>query len=218
MWTFITFFGDSNFTLPGAALLFLWLVCNSRWQQALRWGWWFGLAMLLVAVSKILFMAWNIAPPLLNFTGISGHSASAAMLYLGMALLLSQEHGAGRRLFYLSLAALLVVAIAMSRLILGAHSMSEVIAGVGIGAFAVFLFNASLASPDPQPDTAPMKGKSLMAASLLLLLLLTDGRPAPTQTILEEIAQALSGQSRTYDRAVPLQEAAPAPEKQKRPV
>lgn len=160
--------------------------------------------MLIVAVSKILFMAWNIAPPLLNFTGISGHSASAAMLYLGMALVLSQARGAGRRLFYLSLAVLLVAAIAISRLILGAHSLSEVIAGVSIGAFAVFLFSASLGSSDQQGDTAPLKGKPLIAVSMLLFLLLIDGRPAPTQTILEEIAQALSGQARIYDRAVPL--------------
>lgn len=204
MWPLITFLGDSNFTLPCAALLFLWLAYNSRWRQALHWGWWFGLTMLIVAVSKILFMAWNIAPPLLNFTGISGHSASAAMLYLGMALMLSQARGAGRRLFYLSVAVLLVAAIAISRLILGAHSLSEVIAGVGIGAFAVFLFSTALPPSGRQRDAPPLKGTQLMAVSMLLFLLLIDGRPAPTQTILEKIAQALSGQTQAYERTVPL--------------
>jgi hypothetical protein len=51
----------------------------------------FGGAMMIVVISKPLFMGWDITLPMLNFTGFSGHTASSSALYLSIALLLTQD-------------------------------------------------------------------------------------------------------------------------------
>ncbi|PNR73299.1 hypothetical protein BRN96_16620, partial [Xanthomonas oryzae pv. oryzae] len=76
-WHTITFLGDSAITVPGACILALWLAVNRLWRPMLAWLISFGGAMLIVVISKLLFMGWDIRPPLLNFTGFSGHTASS---------------------------------------------------------------------------------------------------------------------------------------------
>lgn len=203
MWNHVTFFGDSSFTLPCSALLFLWLSYNKQWRAALFWAISFGAAMFLVAASKVMFMAWHLAPPVLgNFTGISGHTASATALYLALSAVLFRDAGRAARLVTLALATALVFTIAISRVALRVHSGSEVILGLAVGAAAALLFALNLHSP---AEHAPsLRGKLLMPLLMLGVLLLTEGRPAPTQDFLTQVAQALSGRGQVYGRSAPL--------------
>lgn len=202
MWNLVTFLGDSSFTVPAALLIYLWLCFNRLWRQSIRWALCFGLTILFVSLTKIIFMGWQIAPLLLNFTGVSGHAASATTLYLSLALLYS--HAAPHRKQLLTIAASLglVLLIAISRLAIKVHSPSEVIAGVALGIIAALVFRRGFRPP--AAGTRPLRGRSLVALLLMLIMLATNGTPAPTQDLLMQIAMTLSGRSTVYGRTQPL--------------
>ena len=63
----------------------------------------------------------------------SGHAAMSTVIYGFLAVLLAPALRAGWRWLAVCAAALLVCAIAFSRLYLGAHWLADVLAGVGLG-------------------------------------------------------------------------------------
>lgn len=198
-WHSITFFGDSAITIPAACILALWLGLNKMWRPMLAWLICFGTAMFIVVVSKLLFMGWDIAPPMLNFTGFSGHTASSSALYLSIAFLLTQASKRSRRLLVLALTAVAVSAIGVSRLMIKVHSESEVVLGLFLGAGAAWVFSRSLQRSPP-----PWRHLVLPLGLVAALLMTGFDKPAPTQTYLQELAKNLSGRSEVYFRHEPL--------------
>ncbi|MBP1312902.1 phosphatase PAP2 family protein [Herbaspirillum huttiense F1] len=198
-WHTITFLGDSAITVPGACILALWLAVNRLWRPMLAWLIAFGGAMLIVVISKLLFMGWDIRPPLLNFTGFSGHTASSCALYLSVALLLTRRSTPAWRTTILAITALLVTAVGLSRLMIKVHSESEVLLGLLVGASAAWTFGLSLREP------APALRHFLLPFALAAGLLMTGfDKPAPTQSFLQELAKNLSGRTEVYVRHDPL--------------
>jgi membrane-associated phospholipid phosphatase len=199
-WHAITFLGDSAFTVPGACVVALWLGMNGWWRQMLRWLFAFGAAMMVVVLSKLLYMGWNIAPPLLyNFTGVSGHTASASALYLSTAALLTQGRPPQARAIAVAGIGALVLAVALSRLMIKVHSTSEVVTGLLLGGCAAWWFCRGLSQVDPR-----LRGGLALAAAACFMLMGTSGQPAPTHALLQQIAMALSGHAQVYTRTIPL--------------
>ena len=199
-WHALSFFGDSALTVPGALVLALWLAANGRWRMMLRWLCAFGGAMMIVVVSKLLFMGWHIVPPWLpNFTGVSGHSASAMCFYLGLGLLLSEGKSGTERAVTVSGAVLLAVTVGLSRLAIKVHSPSEVITGLALGALAGAWFWLGLHGP-----AEVLRRRFVLVAFAAFMLAGSDARPAPTQQLLQQIALWLSGHERVYTRSEPL--------------
>jgi len=81
-WWRLTAFGDSTSILPLAALLAIWLCARPESRRA---GWLLVATVLIdggvVAASKVLYMAWGVHPPGLDFIGLSGHSAMAFLFW-----------------------------------------------------------------------------------------------------------------------------------------
>jgi membrane-associated phospholipid phosphatase len=67
----------------------------------------------------------------------SGHTANATVLWLGLALLLVR--GARTRVISIAAAVLMVIAIGLSRNMLGVHWPSDVVAGWAFGLFWILL-------------------------------------------------------------------------------
>lgn len=198
-WHTITFLGDSTMTIPGACILALWLGINRMWRPMLAWLFAFGGAMMIVVISKLLFMGWDITLPMLNFTGFSGHTASSSALYLSIALLLTQDSNRRRRALVLALTALLVTAVGLSRLMIKVHSESEVLLGLLVGATAAWAFGLSLR------QSAPPLRHLLLPLGLAVALMMTGfDKPAPTQSFLQELAKDLSGRTEVFMRHEPL--------------
>jgi undecaprenyl-diphosphatase len=96
---------------------------------------------------------------LLTFSFPSEHTTQAAGIYLTIALLLSKGIASGRRRLVIALAVLMAMAVAWSRVYLGAHYPTDVAAGLLLGwgwALLVFRFaRLQLTQSVTQTVTAP---------------------------------------------------------------
>ncbi|MBE5252403.1 MAG: hypothetical protein QRY16_09665 [Enterobacterales bacterium endosymbiont of Blomia tropicalis] len=198
LWKTLTYFGDSMLLIPTAviiALILPWKSDNRR--TALYWIVAFGLAGLFVSLSKILFLGFGIGSARFNFTGFSGHSAMSATLWPVMLWLISGRWSGLWRGFAIGMGYMIPLLVGFSRLVIHAHSKSEVATGLLLG------FTLSTAFLISQRRTA-LKGFSwpqISAALLVPVLLLSHGRVATTQQFLERFSADLAGLEKPFTRA-----------------
>lgn len=196
VWISITALGSVGVMGPVALMVAAWLTLGYRWKYAGAWLGLLGVASGLVALSKIAFIGWGIGVRNIDFTGFSGHSLmSTAVLPVAIFVALLPARGAVRAL---GVAAGLVlgVAVGVSRVVLDAHSISEVVAGCALGA-AVALAFTCIAWQAESGKLAPTP----VAASLAAVVVALHGVPVPTQHWITTIALGLSGHERPYVRA-----------------
>ncbi|MDM0046989.1 PA-phosphatase [Variovorax dokdonensis] len=197
-WARVTWLGDSGLLLPAAVLIGIWLLVSRRtWPTALLWFTLFGSASLLVLVSKLAFLGWGVGSARLNFTGISGHSMMASSIWPVALWLLCAR--AGHR-WHVGMAVagwVLAWTIGVSRLALYAHSASEVAAGLLLGTAVSAIFLATQRHYPHAHPRAPM----VLVSLLMPLALFPPGHAAPTQGLLEQIAQHLARIDRPFTRA-----------------
>lgn len=195
-WALLSFLGDSALMLPAALLITLWLGVR-RETRPLAWRWMFaiGLGGGLVAASKIAFMGWGLGSAPLDFTGFSGHTALSTSVWPVLLWLSSSRCGTPVRWGFVASGWLLAAAIGISRLVLDAHSLAEVIFGFALG-FLVSAYFLSLR----QPAARPHFRSTLLMACLVLPTLIAWRAPAPTQDLLELVAVRLAGIKTPYTR------------------
>lgn len=192
-WPLITALGDSLLLLPLLAVLAL--AGAHDWRAVVRWGVAVACTAGLVLLSKIAFLGWGLGWPALDFTGFSGHAAMAAVVY-PVALHAQGKHTAPawRRIAAL-LGLLLAALVAVSRLALHAHSLSEVLAGWLLGAVA------SVWVLWPGRATPKVAGWALWLGLALGLSVL---RWAPAQWrshhLVEQLALMVSGREHPHTR------------------
>ena len=196
-WLVVTRLGEAQLLFPTALALAAWFAMAGERRAATLWLGLFGLAFGLTTASKVAFIGWGVGIPRLNFTGFSGHAMhSAAVLPL---LLRCAMVGHSRPVQALAVAAGLIVAavVATSRVVIGAHSVSESIAGFALGAAASLLTVALHATPSrPIPHW-------LLAVLLAAQLLNPLAAPSlGTHGMVTHLALAVSGHDRPYSRAM----------------
>lgn len=140
-WQLISFFGDSTVLLPSAAALFIVLMLRKT-SRLLAWQWslLFGITGAIVCASKLAFMGWGVGIRELDYTGFSGHSALSAAFWPIFLWLLSARFSAGLQKAAVATGYILAAVVGYSRLVIHAHSVSEVIAGLLLGAAGSALF------------------------------------------------------------------------------
>lgn len=136
----ITDLGDSALLIPLSALVIVYLL----WRKAARGAIIFTSALALCAgltlALKIGFHACGAEVPLIDLHSPSGHTSLSTTFYNCSALLIVGGRDRWARLSVLAGSAALVAAIAASRVIIEAHTGSEVILGLLVGAFCVAWF------------------------------------------------------------------------------
>ncbi|WP_437612275.1 phosphatase PAP2 family protein [Erwinia sp. V71] len=197
-WRTLTYFGDSMLLIPTAVIIALVMPWKNDNRHAV-WYWLlaFGLAGITVSLSKIAFMGFGIGSVRFNFTGFSGHSAMSATLWPVILWLLSGRLAPLWRGLALGVGYLIPLLVGFSRLVLNAHSASEVISGLLLG------FTLSTAFLVSQ-RRAQLKGFSIAQLSVALLvplLLLSQGRIATTQHFLERLSAHIAGLEKPWTRA-----------------
>lgn len=133
-WHLLTRLGEMQILLPAAALALLTLFWRPD-ARRLAWFWVIFLlgSTLVTTASKIAFIGWGIGIPAIDFTGFSGHAMFAAAVYpLLFSTLASHAPPKAQRLALAGGFALALL-VGISRIEVGAHSWSEVIAGLLLG-------------------------------------------------------------------------------------
>jgi hypothetical protein len=92
-WTSLYHLGDLSLTLPMAGAITVWLLAERAWRAALVWGAVFGLALALVAATKIAFMGWDTGLPALRYQALSGHATGFTAVFTTACYLLTQRYG-----------------------------------------------------------------------------------------------------------------------------
>jgi membrane-associated phospholipid phosphatase len=201
-WHLFTRLGEAQILLPAALLAALELLRRPDARSLAAW--WIvllGAAALVTTASKVAFIGWGIGWPELNFTGISGHAMFAAAVYpplLGM--LASHAPRWGQHLAIVAGCALALL-IGASRVVVGAHSVSEVLAGLLVGGTisAVALALACL----PRPLIGPVIPTVL---GLWLALMPVHAPESRTHSIVTRVSLMLSGHQTPYTRGAMLRE------------
>ncbi|WP_161499856.1 phosphatase PAP2 family protein [Rhodoferax sp. TS-BS-61-7] len=192
VWWLITHLGSSSLLLPAFGLL-VWGLWRSGAQTAARH---YVLAMagavLVTVVSKCLFYGWGIGIAALDFTGVSGHGLLASAI---LPLLLRGLPGGSAHRWGPALGAGLALLVGVSRVMVGAHSVSEVL--------AAWLLGLAVSWPVVQRlRTATVVHWSTRWAPLLLVLALNTSTATylPTHALEVRIALWLSGQVQPFTR------------------
>jgi len=193
-WEIITRLGSAGLMLPVWLLTWIGVWWTRERKAAALWLLSLGVAVTLTLVSKTLFIGWGIGIAAWDFTGFSGHTLLAtSVLPILFSVLLAPQQRAWR---WLTAAAGLALAalVGVSRVELGAHSVSEVVLAWLLGAAVCLCTLSALGRIKPLPRLAGV-------LPLALLLLAGQGAPhLPTHEWEVRIALKLSGAERPYTR------------------
>ena len=155
----------------------------------------FVLAAVATAASKVAFMGWGIGSATIDFTGISGHAMCSAAIYpvIGASLKWRDDDRARASI---ALGCAVALSIGLSRIASRAHSPSEVLAGLLLGA-AVASVTMRRGGPPP------LVLQPLVVGALMLVIATWPSGSEPTplaHSVLARIALTLSGRTTVYTR------------------
>lgn len=205
MWTAITSLGDSAILLPLIAWIGICLLLPPPcWRDARRWLIAVALCGGSVMLSKLLFMAWDIGPPGLNYTGFSGHTALAILVWPSLAGILARAATPRLRTSAIALGGLIGVGVGISRCMLKVHSQSEVWLGATLGAAVVTWFLLGLARSEPLPRHRHAWRLAIPGVGAIAIAAVCYGRVFPSQHLLQDIVLWLSGHPTIFTRRVQL--------------
>ncbi|AUV52815.1 hypothetical protein B1209_08240 [Raoultella planticola] len=200
-WQWVSFFGDSTVLLPSAAAVFMVLFLRRPSRQiAWQWGLLFGITGAIVSASKLAFMGWGIGIRELDFTGFSGHTALSTAFWPIFLWLLCARGSIVLRRTAMVIGYLLAILVGYSRLAIHAHSPSEVIAGLLLGACGSALFLLLQRNSSRVVD-AQLSWGGVLSLIIIPVVLLNTGAKAPTQSLLGEIAVKLGPLEKPFTRA-----------------
>lgn len=196
-WLEITRFGDLVVTAPAAAAITVWLAMGRAWRLAAWWWILFIGGMALVVATKIAFIGWGLGIRPLDFTGISGHAMRATAVYPVLFYLALLHPTPWLRMLSIAAGLSVAILIDISRVLVHAHSISEVVAGFLLGGLISVIFLRGVASI----KALPVAHWVLAAGLLGVILSASSLKPAPTERWVEHMALALSGHDRPYTRS-----------------
>ena len=197
-WHLVTRLGEAQIVLPAALLAAIVLLRQADARPvALWWMLLLGGASVLTTASKLAFIGWGMGWPALDFTGISGHAMFAAAVYppLFWALLAARGPRVVRAVAVATGFALALL-VGISRVMVGVHSVSEVVAGLLLGGLASVLLLGMVRLPRLSI------GPFVPAVVVLFVALMSVHAPAPnTHSAVARLALLLSGNQTPHTRA-----------------
>jgi membrane-associated phospholipid phosphatase len=196
VWMAITQLGSAALVLPLAAMTSLGLLRAQQREALTRWMLALALTASITLVSKILFMGWGLGVATLDFTGVSGHALLASgVLPMCLCAVFAKQPGRGRA-FWMGVGLVVAAVVAVSRVALGAHSISEVVLAWVLGAWVSRFGVQAL-------DRWQRRPLVLLIVPCLLALgvVQSPGRLLPTHQWETQLALLLSGRERPYTRA-----------------
>jgi len=196
-WGLLSLIGNVTFTGPIGIAIAVWLLVGKSWRLTLSWCLLFCGGMTLVVATKVAFYGWGIGIESLDFAGFSGHSMRAAAVFPVAFFLVARSYGQAR---YWALAAgiLLAVMVAVSRVELHAHSVSEAVTGCLLGLMVAGLFVWHVST-----EGHLALSRILVALCMPVLLMVPQqghGVALQTESWIAQLAMLLSGHDRPFTR------------------
>lgn len=197
LWHLITRLGEAEILLPVAVLSALALALRPhKRRMALAWVMLIGIAAAITTVSKVAFIGWGIGWAAINFTGVSGHAMFAAAIYPLLLLTLLGGHTRPRQQLALALGCAMAVLVGVSRVQVGAHAWSEVLAGWLLGGAATLVLLVLTETGDMVlRPIVPIVFVAWMAISPVHL------QASQTHSLVTRLALSLSGHQQPYTRS-----------------
>jgi membrane-associated phospholipid phosphatase len=186
---FVTSFGGQAVILPILILVILILLVSGQRRAAFWWAFSVVLVLGLVLVAKIGFIPCGRYVPALDLRSPSGHAGASMAVYGGLAVLVARL----ARTRALGGLALLcgfgvALAIAVTRVVLGAHTVSETVLGGAIGLIAPILLATR---QDLFLRPVRLKWIWLLVAPVIVVALLR-GVDLGAETVIEHVARQLN--------------------------
>jgi membrane-associated phospholipid phosphatase len=173
----VTNLGDLAVLLPASLGLIAFLAWIGARENAAAYAAAAAVCLLAALLAKLGFAACGARYSALGVESPSGHVALSATFYGCIAVLFGAKRTLSRRLALYAAAAALVLLIGASRVALEAHTASEVVVGLLIGAAAIALFVALRVSVEPlQFSAQTVVRMSPLAVLYALCFLLLAGR------------------------------------------
>jgi membrane-associated phospholipid phosphatase len=132
---FLNVLGGGVVTIPLRIAVAVWLAFRRRWRAFATWAITWAAAELILSAAKAFFHRGRPPLPLVDVVGFSfpsGHAVAGAATAVALVLVLLPAGPARRRWEFVAIGFAFVMA--MSRVYLGAHWFSDVVAGVLLGA------------------------------------------------------------------------------------
>jgi len=168
---FVTELGDGVVIAVVATAVLVWLSWKRHWRAARYWVAAIGFGQLAATVLKLVLQ--RPRPLAGQYDGLSayafpsGHATMCMVAYGFLAVLIARIFSPPRRWLVYALAALLIGVIAVSRLYLGAHWLSDVLGGLSLGlAWVSLLAIAYYRHPAPVPMPQGLPYVALLALML----------------------------------------------------
>jgi len=168
---FVTELGDGFVIALVSVAVLAWLLRLRKWRVAGYWSAAIVFGQLAATIFKLVLQRprplADIYDGLSTYAFPSGHAVMSTVVYGFLAVLVARQLSQSRRWVAYAMAALLISAIAMSRLYLGAHWLSDVLGGLSLGLVWVSLLGIAYYRHSPQISLP----KSLSGVALIALLL-----------------------------------------------
>lgn len=195
-WLAITRLAGLTVMAPAALAIAALLVLEGERRLAMWWCLLFTAALGLVTATKMAFIGWGIGIRPLDFTGASGHAMRAMAVAPVIFYLLLHKAPHPVRVAGVLAGFALGVMIGISRVVLHAHSVTEVVAGWLLGAIVSLGFiwmSGSLRQPAFNPARIAFGMTTVLAVTF-------HAQPAPTQIWLTKAALYMSGHDKPFVR------------------
>lgn len=195
-WQLITQLGSSSLLLPISVISLASLWFSHQKKVAYVWAATLGLAITITVISKLMFMGWGLGIVSLDFTGVSGHTLLATSIF--PILFLLAYGGEQKKIINIGLwlGLMLSFVVGVSRVVIGAHSVSEVIAGWVLG-LMVFIIVLNTIQSHRQ------RFAYLQLIGLVCMVGLGSTTPnyLPAHNLLTKLALLMSGHDKPYTRS-----------------
>jgi len=196
-WAIVGRLGEAQILLPATLGACLWLAHRDEARPVVvRWLAWMAAAALVTTITKVAFLGWGIGSAALDFTGISGHSMFASAIYPPLLYLIATSRSVAWQRAAWLIGFVLALVIGVSRVVVGAHSWSEVIAGLAIGcAVSVSTLWMARENHPRVPVWVPL------GVATWLMLTPAHAPASTTHDMVTRLALKLSGRSTPHTRA-----------------
>lgn len=199
-WKQITVLGGLPFTMMVfiAIAIALLTAPTPLWRVLVFWCTLFSAALVVAGCSQIAFLGWGIGAETISFAGFSGHATRAAAVMPAASFIMFLPGGRWPKNLSILVGFIAAALVAISRVIIGAHSSSEAAAGFLLGVMVALAFIREIWTWRGSVLTFPLLALFLAAPIFTVQPPLVH--ESMTHQWLIGVALNLSGHDRPYSR------------------